>query len=358
MRRLFALAVLCAAAISGQVPDARVFSGDWRLDASQSQIRSRFDVPTELLRVEQNNSEMIVTSGEYRLVYPLAPRSRASTAGELTFSVATKWEGDALLANIIVSGAAQYSISERWVRSRDGARLTITRTILDHGSEVESTLVYNPASAAPSSRSESLKLRPEPHPSEFAVAPGTRVLLRLTNSINTKHSAPGDRIYLQTAAPVFLNGRLVIPRGSYVTGTITESKEAGRVKGKSELNFRFDTLTLPNGVTRDLQSRADSVDGSGKPDAEGRIKGEGSIGKDAGTVAKTTAGGTGVGSIVGAAAGNLGMGAGIGAAAGAVGGLAKVFGTRGKEIVIPPGTTVEMVLDRELRFSEAELPRR
>jgi hypothetical protein len=49
------------------------------------------------------------------------------------------------------------------------------------------------------------------------------------------------------------------------------------------------------------------------------------------------------------------MGAGIGAAAGAVAGLAGILGTRGPDVVLPPGTTMELVLDRDLRFTEGEL---
>ncbi len=49
------------------------------------------------------------------------------------------------------------------------------------------------------------------------------------------------------------------------------------------------------------------------------------------------------------------MGMGVGAAAGAVAGLGRVFGSRGKDVVIPQGTTMEMVLDRELRFTDSEL---
>jgi type IV secretion system protein VirB10 len=144
-----------------------------------------------------------------------------------------------------------------------------------------------------------------------------------------------------------------------VIGTVAESARAGRVKGKSALNIRFDSLTLPNGVTRDFRSRAGSVDAQGNLDrTEGRIQGEGSKGKDAGTVAKTTAAGAGIGSIAGAIGGNAGMGAGIGAAAGAAAGLARVFGSRGSDVVIPQGTTMEMVLDRDLRFTAAEISRR
>jgi type IV secretion system protein VirB10 len=49
------------------------------------------------------------------------------------------------------------------------------------------------------------------------------------------------------------------------------------------------------------------------------------------------------------------MGAGIGAAAGAAAGLARVLAGRGPEVVLAQGSTLEMLLDRELRFEEAEL---
>jgi hypothetical protein len=41
-------------------------------------------------------------------------------------------------------------------------------------------------------------------------------------------------------------------------------------------------------------------------------------------------------------------GAGVGAAAGGAIGAATVLLTRGKDIVLPPGTTLEIVLDRPL----------
>jgi type IV secretion system protein VirB10 len=363
--------VLTAAAIvllSGQLlfpqDSDRDFSGDWKLNEPHSDIRGPLDIPAGFLRIERNAYTMTVWAGagrqrpEANLLYSLAAKTERSEFNGLTFSIATKWEGDALLANIIVGGQSEYSIAERWEKSRDSQRLTITRTVMKNGGEVESTFEYTrPGAVSQDTRpAESLKPPAPPAPGEYVLQPGTRILLRLTNSVNTKHSVAGDRIYLQTAVPVFLNGRLIVPQGSYVTGTITESKEAGRVKGRSGLNFRFDTLTLPNGVTRDFHSRAGAVDAQGSLDRqEGRIEGEGTKGKDAGTVAKTTAGGTGIGAIAGAAAGHVGMGMGIGAAAGAAAGLAGVFSSRGKEVVIPPGTTMEMVLDREVRFTPQEL---
>jgi hypothetical protein len=121
------------------------------------------------------------------------------------------------------------------------------------------------------------------------------------------------------------------------------------VKGKAELNLRFETLTLPNGVARDLLSRADSADGRGV-DSEGRIQGDGSKARDAMTVGGATAAGAGIGGLAGAP--------GIGAAAGALAGLAGVLGTRGPDLVVRQGTSMEMVLDRDLTFSSLELPGR
>jgi type IV secretion system protein VirB10 len=192
----------------------------------------------------------------------------------------------------------------------------------------------------------------------YTVTSGSRILTRLTNSIDTKRTVVGDRLYLQTAAPVFIRGRLVVPQGSYVTASVTEVQRAGKVKGKSGLNLRFESLTLPNGVSRDFRSRAGSVDTRGSVDRnEGRIEGESNRGSDARTVAGTTAAGTGVGAVIGAASGHVGAGAGIGAAAGALGGLIGVMSSRGPEVVLPAGTTMEMVLDRDVQFTETELGR-
>jgi len=49
------------------------------------------------------------------------------------------------------------------------------------------------------------------------------------------------------------------------------------------------------------------------------------------------------------------LGIGVGAGAGAAAGLVAVLLTRGPDAVLAKGTTVEMVLDRNLSFSEADL---
>src|SRR5690348_3143765 len=192
----------------------------------------------------------------------------------------------------------------------------------------------------------------------YTVEIGTKVPLSLINSVSTKHSAEGDRVYLETVFPILVNGRIVVPVGSYVAGTVTEVKRPGRVKGRGQLYVRFDSLTLPNGVTRDFRARLGSLDGRASESIdknEGKIKSEGDKAGDARAIAEAAGAGAGVGSLGGAVAGHPVMGAGMGAAAGATAGLMYVLLSRGPDAVLAKGTTMEMVLDRPLEFNGSEL---
>lgn len=195
-------------------------------------------------------------------------------------------------------------------------------------------------------------------PAPYLVDTGTKIPLVMINSVSTRHAAEGDRLYLETSFPILSNGKIVIPPGSYVAGTITSAKRGGRVKGKAELFLRFDSLTLPNGVTRDFRARVGGIDGRSSQQldrSEGKITAEATKGSDARTIGEGAAGGASIGVIAGSVSGRPGMGAGIGAAAGAAAGLMGVMLTRGQDVVLARGTTVEMVLDRDLEFTAAEL---
>jgi len=211
---------------------------------------------------------------------------------------------------------------------------------------------------APDPAVQEATTRPAPKPDGFVVPTGTKVPLSMINSVSTKTASEGDRIYLETVFPILANGRVAIPPGSYVAGTVTEIKRPGRVKGRGELYVRFDSLTLPNGVTRDFRARVGSLDGRATETLdknEGKIKSEGNKASDVKTVGESAGAGATIGGLAGAAAGHAGMGAGIGAAAGATAGLVGVLLTRGPEAVLAKGTTMEMVLDRPLQFTAADL---
>jgi type IV secretion system protein VirB10 len=196
-------------------------------------------------------------------------------------------------------------------------------------------------------------------PANYTIDTGTKVPLTLINSVSTKHSAEGDRVYLETAFPVLVNGKIVVPVGSYVAGTVTQIKRAGRVKGRAELYVRFDSLTLPNGTTRDFRARIGGMDGATNDDLdrkEGKITGPGNKKGDLQTIGEAASVGAGAGGLIGGlGAGHPGLGVGIGAAAGAAAGMIGVLFSRGPDAVLDKGTTLEMVLDRPLTFTDGDL---
>jgi hypothetical protein len=174
---------------------------------------------------------------------------------------------------------------------------------------------------------------------------GSHVLLRLENSISTRTAREGDYVYARTAAPIAANGQIVVPEGSYVQGVVTHSVRSGRVKGRAELAIRIDSLTLPSGKVVKLTPRLSSVDSGGtgqKVDSENGIQQEPGKGADAARVAELS----GTGAAVGGLATRTWSGAGIGAGVGGGVGLATVLLTRGKEVDLQRGSTMDVVFDR------------
>jgi hypothetical protein len=200
---------------------------------------------------------------------------------------------------------------------------------------------------APSSAPASTAPPPAvPANAKVEVPGGTHIPLVLHNAISTRSARPGDPVYFETLFPVMIDGHVVIPAGSYVSGEVSESKRPGRVKGRGELMIRLKTLILPNAYMVNLNAVPSNAGTGGNEttDNEGKIIGDSNKGGDVGTVAKTTAAGAGIGAIAGRGAAGAGIGAGVGAAAG----LLAVLLTRGPDAELPRGSTVEAVLDRAI----------
>jgi type IV secretion system protein VirB10 len=176
------------------------------------------------------------------------------------------------------------------------------------------------------------------------VPAGTVIPITLTSRVSTKDSRDGDGIYGKTTFPITINNKIVIPEGSYVRGKISEIRRPGRVKGKGELALNFQTLVLPSGVTIPIYTSLGGTGGAGERKGEATVQGESSKGEDAKTVERTTVEGAGIGAI----GARTVKGAGVGGAGGAAAGAAAVLLTRGQDLVLGPGTTLEIVLDRPI----------
>jgi len=193
---------------------------------------------------------------------------------------------------------------------------------------------------------------PDPPP-PITVAAGTRIPLTLKQGVNTRSARPGDPVYAQTAFPITRDNRIVIPAGTFVQGQVDRVVRPGRVKGRAELQMSFTSMIFPNGYTIMLPGAVQNTPGSADNTVkgkEGTIEGGSSKGKDVGTVAGTSA----TGAVIGALA-DGGKGAGIGAGAGGVLGLATVLLTRGPEVDLGTGSSVEMVLENSIQLDPAKL---
>lgn len=194
----------------------------------------------------------------------------------------------------------------------------------------------------------------KPSTSALVVPVHTLIPLTLKNAINSRTAFVGQTIYCETIYPITVDNHIIIPVGSYVKGSVTEVIKPGRVKGKAQVGIRFDSITLPSGITQKLRATLASYSGSGDENfnrEEGRIEGKSTKGKDAGTVASTTTQGT----VIGGLTSRSGKGAGIGALSGGVAGLVLVLATRGEHVVLPPGTNFELELSSPLQFDRDEV---
>ncbi len=207
--------------------------------------------------------------------------------------------------------------------------------------------------AVATTNASSVSNSPKAAPEKLLIPSGTRLPLILHNAVTTRNARPGDPVYLETLFPIVINDRILIPAGSYVQGEIQEAKRPGKVKGRGEIRMRLNTMILPNGYTVNFNAIPTNAGtgGNESTDSEGEIKGDTNKAGDVGTVTKSA----GIGAGIGAIAAGSGKGAGIGAGAGTALGLAAVLLTRGPELELPRGTTLDVILDREVYLDAARV---
>jgi hypothetical protein len=175
---------------------------------------------------------------------------------------------------------------------------------------------------------------------------GSHVLLRMMNSLTTRTASEGDTVYLRTATPISVGGQVVAPEGCFVQGVVSHARRGGRVSGAAELGIRIESVQLPSGKVLNFSPRVSAADAGGSDQKvtgkESTVKQGTERGKDAARIAITAGSGAAIGAIVD----RSWKGAGIGGAAGGVAGFATVLLTRGREVELRQGSTLDVVFDR------------
>jgi hypothetical protein len=164
-------------------------------------------------------------------------------------------------------------------------------------------------------------------PADVNVAAGTNLTIRINQHISVKTSHAGDHFDGEVVDPVAGDdGRVVIPKGTPVSGVVVASHRRGHFKGSSILELRLTYLTL-NGMRYALDTKDLTQTKKGKGKRSAAIIG----------------GGTGVGMLVGGVA-TGGVGLIVGGLAGAGGGTLLSGLTGNRDIEIPAESIVRFKL--------------
>ncbi len=149
---------------------------------------------------------------------------------------------------------------------------------------------------------------PAPPPPPRIVPAGTSLSTRISSAIGSKTSTSGDRFNGSLVNSVRLNGNVVIPAGSAVSGVVVTAHSAGKFKGAASLAVRLIAVNV-NGKSYPISSNTISQETKGKGKRTGAMVGGGAGG--GALIGGLAGGGKGalIGGLVGAGAGTVGAAA-------------------------------------------------
>jgi hypothetical protein len=232
------------------------------------------------------------------------------------------------------------------------APVDTTAELNDRPSDTAVAAAPAPAARTPSrpSRPAASASAPAPKPSAPAptrtppaavsasLASGTRLSAATTAEVRSNKNKVGDTVTATIANDVKDNaGHVVIPAGSEIVLKVTAIKESENKSDKTGTLTLQPTSVSINGQSYPLSARIDSVG----TQLEGRKTG-------AGDIAKVGAG-AGIGAVVGRVLGGSTKGAVIGGVIGGAVGAQRAVETKDRDVVVPQGTTVVLVLDESFK---------
>jgi len=192
-----------------------------------------------------------------------------------------------------------------------------------------STAAAPSPSAAPAPPQKPAEPPPPPPPAfkTVTVPAGTSLAVSVLSNLGSKTSQVEDVVKGALAKSLVIDGITAVPKGAEMRGVVSDAKESGRVKGKASLGIAFDRLVV-RGETHQIQTAPVVLEAQDKKSDD--VK-KGGLGAAAGAVVGGIAGG--------------GSGAAIGAVAGGAG---TVLATKGKEVEVPAGTVVNVLMQSPL----------
>ena len=217
--------------------------------------------------------------------------------------------------------------AERAMRPRHTERAVSAPPVAESPAPVETAAAPAPTPAPTAQPAEAAPAPPPPRqPERITIPAGTVVTVRIIDSIDSSRNRPGEEFAATVDAPIVVGDRVVVPRGSDARVRLVESRSAGHMTGRSELQLELVGLAI-GGNTYTVES--------GKYEQVGASRGT--------RTAETVGGGAALGALIGAIAGK-GKGAAIGGAIGAGAGTVVQASTHGQQVRIPSETKLDFTL--------------
>jgi len=174
---------------------------------------------------------------------------------------------------------------------------------------------------------------PQPVMEKLTLAAGTDVPVRISETLETGKTQPGQRFHGVLASNLRVKGVVAIPRGAEVVGRVIDAKDAGHFKGRAELSMELLQITVQGSPVPVVTQTVLQL---------GAARGKNTVEK--------SAGGAFLGGLIGALAGG-GRGALIGAAAGAGAGAGANAITRGEQVQIPSESVLHFNLKSPMQVT-------
>jgi hypothetical protein len=99
---------------------------------------------------------------------------------------------------------------------------------------------------------------------QLTIPVGTRIRIRLAETLDTEYCRPGERFAAQLDEPIVIGRRVVAPAGASAGGHVTVSRPSGRFKGHAVLGLVLDSIRMDGNtyaISTNMTARA-SADGT------------------------------------------------------------------------------------------------
>jgi len=145
------------------------------------------------------------------------------------------------LAALTLAGCQQVRRSQPALDSVSGFDAENDTLLTGEHRSIDIVLPESPHPVSPSPAASSDRDR---EPGAITLPRGVALAVHLDRSLSTTRSRAGQAFHAVLDAPLVVNGRRVLPRGTRFSGHVTTSESAGHLRGRAELAITLDGVDV------------------------------------------------------------------------------------------------------------------